>query len=178
MYTMKHIKVKRAISQRGLGLIEVLIAVMSTALMLTAVAILLSMSVANSAEARYRELATDRSQEVIEHLRRYRIIEGWDVFWNYLDSTGEPDMAGNDMFCLTDENFDPPGMEWMPDWPVTGCEYQQDTYSKANIKRILTVSIDRTNNPPTALTATVETFWKVGTQEKSVKLEQRFTMYQ
>lgn len=166
---------KKHNNQQGLGLIEVLIAVMTTALMLTAVAILLTMSLRNSAEARYRDIATSESQEVIEYLRRQKFILGWELFWDEIDSGSEPTY-----FCITGDQLNPPGLEWLPpESDPADCAYAPiDDTTNMEFKRILTVEIDRTSNPPTSLTATSETFWRVGTEEKSVSLQQLFTEYQ
>ena len=154
-------------SKKGFGLIEVLIAVMTTAIILTGIAILLSMSVRNSAEAKYREEATERSQEILEYLRRYRITEGWDVFSNYIN---------NNDYCLPEGFTGQTPQNWLPDPMINedDCQYDPDTEMKANFKRILTVSpIDNGQ-----LTVTVTTSWQVGSRERTVTLQRIFTDYQ
>lgn len=171
---MKYIfKGKHNKAQAGMGLIEVLIAVMTTALMLTAVAILMTMSIKNSAEARYREVANSRSQDVIEFFKRKRATEGWETFWNYVNVRG----GTFDTFCVnTDEDFrgeDP--QDWLPDGQnLNSCVYEYDDALKADFKRTLTV----TDISSTGLKISVESFWKVGTTPRSVVLEQEFTLYQ
>lgn len=154
-------------SSSGFGIIEVLIAVMTTAVILTGIAILLSVSVRNASEAKYREESTERSQEIIEYLRRYRITEGWGEFSNYI---------GGHTYCLP-QDFEGSlaALEWLPnDVPSPdSCDFEPDAEINTEFKRVLMVS-DIENN---ALIATVSATWKSGTEEKSVSLERLFTNY-
>jgi type II secretory pathway pseudopilin PulG len=73
----------------GQTLIEVLIATGVVGLVITAAAAGLTFSVKNTAEAKYRALAAYQAQEVVEMLRRERILLGWDSFVAELQ-TGTP----------------------------------------------------------------------------------------
>jgi type II secretory pathway pseudopilin PulG len=85
---MKRINKKTA----GQSIIEVLIATGVVGAILTAIAATLTYSVKNSAENKYRSVATAKAQEVIEVYRRERHFQGWETF---VDAIG-----GGGVYCL------------------------------------------------------------------------------
>ena len=66
--------------QQGSTLIEVLVAILIMAIVLTGLATALTYSLKNSAQADYRQVATRQAQDVIEILRKERSRLGWSGF--------------------------------------------------------------------------------------------------
>lgn len=77
-------------NQQGFTLIEILIAIVVVGLVLTAVTSALSVSIKNSAEARYRARATTLSQEVSEALLRELSLLGWGEFVAFFPTAATP----------------------------------------------------------------------------------------
>jgi Tfp pilus assembly protein PilV len=73
-------------SQRGVGMIEVLIATGVVGLVMTAVASGLVLSVKNSAISKYRVVAATRAQEAMEVFRREKVLLGWSQFYETLSA--------------------------------------------------------------------------------------------
>lgn len=71
---------KKNFWHKGESLIEVLVAVVLIGLVLTAVASLMTSSLVRSSQAKYRELATVKGQEIIDFLRGERAKLGWADF--------------------------------------------------------------------------------------------------
>jgi len=67
--------------QTGSTIIEVLIATVVVGLVLTSVAALLTVSVKNTAQLRYRSQATTAAQSALEVFRRERGNLGWEAFY-------------------------------------------------------------------------------------------------
>lgn len=146
---MKNIRLKPQIrlksiikSSSGMGIIEVLIAVTITATILTGIAILMSMSVRNAAEAAYRDEATDRSQEVMEYLQKHRVIEGWNDFY--------ANMSDFDS-CLYEGALDS-----FPPEQTSVCQFEFDEQMKAYFQKKLTMTGSEDSN---SLTASVTVSW-------------------
>lgn len=68
------------INSRGSTLIEVLVAILIMAIVLTGLSAALTYSLKNSAQADYRQVATRHAQDVIEILRKERSEMGWTDF--------------------------------------------------------------------------------------------------
>jgi Tfp pilus assembly protein PilV len=64
----------------GSTLLEVLVAVMITGLVLTAVMLTLTFSIKNSADSRYRIVASQLAQEGLEVVKLQREMRGWGAF--------------------------------------------------------------------------------------------------
>lgn len=79
---------RKRIKPNGQSIIEVLIATGVVGAILTAVAATLTFSVKNSAENKYRSVATTKAQEAIEVFRRERAFLGWETFIDALGSGG------------------------------------------------------------------------------------------
>ena len=85
--------------QSGQSILEVLIAIMVVGMVMVAIASVLTLSIKNTAESRYRNVATTEAQQAIEVFRREKVRLGWNAFktaaiggeycWNSLP-------AGND----------------------------------------------------------------------------------
>lgn len=73
--------------QVGSTLVELLIAMMIVGTIVTAVAAGVTSSVKNNAESRYREVATNLGQQVVEILRKERSQLGWANFYGDLSTT-------------------------------------------------------------------------------------------
>jgi Tfp pilus assembly protein PilV len=74
--------------QAGQTVIEVLIATGVVALVMTAVAAAMTVSVKNTAESKYRSLAVKLNQESIELFRRERDRMGWESFREVVNADG------------------------------------------------------------------------------------------
>lgn len=72
---------KKNFIKRGNTLIEVLIAVAIVGVVLTGVALSLTVSAQNSSESEYRQVATRLAQEVIEVFRQKKSTEPWATFF-------------------------------------------------------------------------------------------------
>lgn len=74
--------------QAGQTVIEVLLATAVVGVVMTAIAIGLTLSVRNTSEARLRAYASVQGQQVMEVFRRERVINGWGTFRSNL-TTGD-----------------------------------------------------------------------------------------
>ena len=83
----------------GFGIIEVLVSVAVIGTILTAVAAGLSMSLKTSAELKFRGIALNKAQAVIEAIRRERAILGWTAFFNLF----EGGTSGVYTYCFNDD---------------------------------------------------------------------------
>jgi len=79
--------------QKGFSLIEVLVATMLVGLILTAVATLMTLTIKNAAQARYREAATKLAQEGMEFFNREDAVLVWSNFAGYFP-------VGSNTYCL------------------------------------------------------------------------------
>lgn len=79
--------------QKGFTLIEILIAVVVVGLVLTAVTAVLTTSVKNAAESRYRARATTLGQEAVEAFSREKSLLGWGEFLAFFP-------VGTTTYCL------------------------------------------------------------------------------
>jgi type II secretory pathway pseudopilin PulG len=75
-------------SQSGQSLIEVIMATGVVALVMTALAASMTISVKSAAQSKYRALATKYGQEVLEVYRRERARMGWESFHDILLADG------------------------------------------------------------------------------------------
>lgn len=80
-------------SQTGSTLIEVLVSVVIVGVVLTAIAATLSLTVKNSSQADFRQVATRCAQEKMEEQRKQR-AESWSTF-NQSDRSATPTAAGS-----------------------------------------------------------------------------------
>lgn len=83
----------------GFGIVEVLVSVAIVGTILTAVAAGLSMSLKTSAELKFRGIALNKAQAVIEAVRRERSILGWTAFFNLFESG----TSGVYTYCFNDD---------------------------------------------------------------------------
>lgn len=74
--------------QSGFSIIEVLISIVVIGLTLTALAASLTFSIELTNQARYRDIASKKAQEAVDYFKRERVILGWSLFYNELDSSG------------------------------------------------------------------------------------------
>jgi len=79
-------RVKTGVSSEGSSLIEILIATVVVGLVVTAIAVGMSHSVRNTAQSRYREVATKLAQDAQESFRRERNRLGWSQFVAVFDN--------------------------------------------------------------------------------------------
>lgn len=149
-------------NQRGSTLIEVLVAILLMAIVLTGLSTALSYTLKNSAQADYRQLATRHAQDVIEILRKERDSLGsWATFRSTLPSTGQvrcvPGTADQiseftaSTTCMTTNN-------------VTVAE------SPVGFRRRVTID----QNTATLVQVTVTVEWVEGSATRDVDLVQQF----
>jgi len=147
-------------SQKGSSLIEILVAVMVMATVLTAVVAGLTISIKTTAESKYRSLAIKKNQEAVEVFRREHTLLGWDAFKATLGAGGS--------ICLATLP-EPPTQ-----FSITGeCDVEDsdDVLSLANIDYIREALVDTTTSPA-IVTVTVNTSWQNG--ERDVEVTQEF----
>lgn len=85
-------KLSTNISIAGSTLIEVLVAILIMAIVLTGLSAALTYSLKNSAQADYRQIATRQAQDAIEILRKERSDLGWTAF--------ESAFVGGNTYCV------------------------------------------------------------------------------
>lgn len=73
-------------SQAGQSVIEVLVATAVVAVVMTGIAVGLTLSVRNTSEAKQRAYASVQAQQVMEVFRRERVQYGWGTFYDTLSS--------------------------------------------------------------------------------------------
>jgi type II secretory pathway pseudopilin PulG len=74
-------KRRAAQSQAGSTIIEVLIATLVVSMVMTAVAAVMTVSVKNTGQLRYRAAASSQAQSALEIFRRERNLLGWESFY-------------------------------------------------------------------------------------------------
>ncbi|MCA9369922.1 MAG: prepilin-type N-terminal cleavage/methylation domain-containing protein [Pseudomonadales bacterium] len=153
----------------GIGLIEVLVAVAISGIMLTGIAMVLTQSVRNSAEARMREVATAKSQHVMEYLQRSRAVYGWQAF--------SDELPESQTICLTDDGSlqEDAFINWTSPFGQQAytCSFLMDDDLRAEFTRELEVE----ENTGSTITVLVTTTWRIGTQEREVTLRREFAQY-
>ena len=77
---MKFVLNKKIQRKAGNTIIEVLVATAVVGVILTALAVSMSSSIQNSAEAQYREIATRYAQDAMETIRKDKTILSWNSF--------------------------------------------------------------------------------------------------
>lgn len=82
------LKLKQSTSQSGQTIIEILIATGVVAMVMTAVAAGLTLSIKNSSQSKYRALGGRLAQEGVEVFRRERDRQGWESFYQTLAADG------------------------------------------------------------------------------------------
>lgn len=150
----------RSRSQAGQTIIEVLIATVVVAMVLTAVAATLSVSVKNTSQARYQEVARTMAQSGLEVFRRERNILGWQAFHNALNSGS---------YCLNTLPADSSAFTTMP----TGVCSSDTTVIGNNFRRNAEVTVAGLDE----IRVTVSVTWVDGTLNREVELTQVFRQY-
>lgn len=87
----------------GSTLIEVLVAILVVGLVITAVMLSITYSVKNSAEARYREVASQMAQDAMEVVVLRRQVDTWSDFYNK-QTTGIYCVSGATLTYLSSGN--------------------------------------------------------------------------
>ncbi len=151
-------KLIQFLSQKTTGqtIVEVIIAVGIVALVMTALAASLTLSIRNTAQSRHKNLGTKLSQEGLEIFRRERNLLGWDTFSNRLNSQ---------VYC----------MQTVPD-DITGlvagsCDSTNNiTLSANDFYREATVS----KTSPTIINVVITTTWTDGKRDHEASVTQEF----
>ncbi len=153
----------RVTTQAGQSIIEVLVAIAVVGVVLTTIASGLTYSVKNTAEARYRSVATALAQDAVEVFRRERSILGWESFYEVF--VGAPDQvycfntlpANSAAFVALSEGACSAGFQQV------GTEFRRQ------------VTVDPTGS---ILTVTVVVSWYDGDNQRSVQVQQDFQQWQ
>lgn len=141
----------------GQSIIEVLIATLIVGTVLTAIASGLTLSLKNTSETKYRELATNLSQEGLEVFRRERNNIGWTGFTEILDSN---------TFCLnslptnTTEFQALPAGECSGGTAIAGTTFTRTAYVVVQSQDVIQI--------------TVEVTWTDAQKEQKVSVVQEF----
>jgi prepilin-type N-terminal cleavage/methylation domain-containing protein len=165
---------KKVTAQRGNSLIEVLIAVTIVGIVLTGVALSLTVSAQNSSEAEYRQVATRLAQEVVEVFRQKKSTEPWTTFYNTPGNatycipadfnTSSTFSTNTDLVGIQNDCANPTFQRISNNPPMT--------YYRAVTKSIPTTPVDCSGK---CILLTVDVVWNAGTdKERSVKTNQLF----
>ncbi|MDQ3008299.1 MAG: prepilin-type N-terminal cleavage/methylation domain-containing protein [bacterium] len=154
-------------NQAGQTIVELLIATAVVATVLTAVAAGLTYTVKNAAEARYRQTATLKAQEVIEVFRRERNNLGWESFnESVIDGATYcfNDLPSNQAaFLLWLDQPESPGTDCLPGVAESGTEFS----------RIVQVAVPSANQ----VTVEVSVNWYDNENQRNVVIRQEFQSY-
>lgn len=156
---MRHIRQAEA----GQSIIEVLIATLVVGMVMVGLAAIMTMSVKNNAEGKFRNVATFQGQQAMEIFRRERVRRGWDGF------TTE---ALGGQYC-----FDtlPLTSDDLSDWLTLRSGECTEGYALAGATFTRDVTIQQT---PGEVVVIIVVGWMDGNQPRSVTLEQEFREYQ
>lgn len=158
---MKIFSRKQLSSQSGQTIIEVLIASVVVAMVLTAVAAALTVSVRNTAQSRFQEIARSRAQSGLELYRRERTALGWQAFRNTLT---------DGVYCI---NTLPANSTQFTALSHGACS-TGETVIGNNFTREARV----TTNGPDEVRIDITSGWVDGTLDKEVTLSQIFQRYE
>lgn len=154
---------KAFLAQAGQSIIEVLIATLVVGMVMVALASIMTMSVKNSSEGKFRNVATFQGQQVIEVFRRARVRDGWSTF------TTE---ALGGTFCL---EALPAATDDLSDWLDVRRGECTEGYSLAGATFTREAVVQQTSGEVVVI---VTVGWLDGDQPRSVVLEQEFREYQ
>lgn len=132
-------------AQRGSTIIELLIATMVVALVVTAVAAGMTVSIKNQAEAHYREVATTLGQDALDVFRKERGLLG---FANFRGS-----LINNQRYCVPSNALDLGDLTLGAPCPknidVSGQDFAREahvTFAPGIVRVVVTVSWFKTNS--------------------------------
>ncbi|MBI2009963.1 MAG: prepilin-type N-terminal cleavage/methylation domain-containing protein [Candidatus Chisholmbacteria bacterium] len=152
-------------NEKGQSLVEVLIALMIVALVLTTVAVAVILAIRSSRFSQHKARATFLAQEGAEWVRNQRSVLGWDGF---LDKGGVTATT----YCINALTFDQLG------------ECPQGDLIDGEYAREVTITLGAPEPPPPDPTSKVRTtdvnvtvFWEEGAKEFSAEVETKLTMW-
>lgn len=159
---MPDVRLPHPVSRRGSVLLEVIIATAIMGLVVTGVAVALTMSLHASTEAQYRELSNRYSSDLVEVLRKERKFLGWIAFTTQLsDGT----------YCVNDVSTT---LAEITTYAVT-CDHMSapdpTTLGSGSFTRELVIVQDPSNE---TLTATITVQWRDGIRTPDVTQTQVF----
>jgi Tfp pilus assembly protein PilV len=143
--------------QRGQTIIEVLIATVVVALVMTAIAAALTSSLRNTAEGKFRAYANEYAQQAMEVFIRERNLLGWQQFTEAIVSG---------IFCL---NELPANTEAFLTMPVGACT-EGTTFAGTDFTRQANVTV----LSPDEVRVEVEVLWQDSGRDREVSLTQEF----
>jgi type IV pilus modification protein PilV len=144
-------------STKGSTLIEVLVAILIVGLVVTGVMLSITYSVKNSAEARYREVASQLAQDGMEVVKLRREVDEWSEFQDYAPGT----------YCLATSvaalSTAPP------------CTDNVTNASKRFTRSVVMSKVAATPSTPQIVTATVTVTWQSDSNvNMNVQITQQF----
>lgn len=142
-------------SSRGQSLIEVLVAMMVVALVLTAVVSVIILSIKSAQYARHKSRAAFLAQEAVEWIRSQRLERSWGPFEDLAE--------GGVTYCLDTLNF-----------KLGVCEEGTDEIDSLYLREVLMTS----GGGGTTVTADVTVTWFEGSSEFTSTLTARFEQYE
>lgn len=148
-------------SQAGQTIIEVLIATLVVGMVLTAVAATLTVSVKNTAQSRYQEVARTRAQSGLEVFRQARNTIGWGEF---------SDKLGTGIYCL---NSLPVGTDGFLAMPSGACSDSVLMIGTDFVREAYVTQLS-----PDEIRVELAVGWIDGTLDKEVRLTQVFRRYE
>ena len=149
---------KKTSKQRGQTIVEVLIATGVVALVMTAVAAGLTLSVKNSSQSKYRALATKMGQETTELFRRERDRLGWESFYEILQADG-----ALTTYCIGETL--PSNTQGFIDLPTGSCS---DGFTVANTEYRREAEVQLVN--PDLVRIMVDVVWFDGNNQRSTMI--------
>jgi type II secretory pathway pseudopilin PulG len=163
---VKYILDKQICRKAGNTIIEILVATAVVGVILTALAVSMSSSIQNSAEAQYREVATRYAQDAMETIRKDKTILSWSSF---------SDSSHNGTWCTpTGSSFT--GLSTLATSTseatvATRCSGYQPSTASNTYYRIVTMS-----NAGGSVKVVVKVFWNMGipNKESSTSVQQTF----
>jgi Tfp pilus assembly protein PilV len=167
----------KKILQSGNTVIEVLVATVVVGLILTALAVNMSSSIQNSAEAQYRETGTSLAQDVMEVFRKDKNTQSWATFTstpadNTADTTTNP--SSSKVRCI-------PASFTVNTQLLGSTEFNRSavgSYCGGYVSVINNINYYRLVSKTTSgnsVKIVVYVYWNVGTaKERSTSVEQTF----
>lgn len=155
------------VSQAGQSIVEVLVATAVVGVVITAIASGLTLSVKNTAEAKYKTLATTMAQQALEVYRRERVVQGWESFRDALGAGGT--------YCL---NTLPTNSTAFVNLATGACT-QDVVIAGTGFRRsaeVVPSNLDA-DPEPEQLQVTITMSWRDGARQRSVNIEQAFRQW-
>lgn len=160
-FTQSNLPLRR-FYQQGLSLVEILVATALVGLVLTAVSTLLTVTLKNAAQARYRETATQLAQAGMEFFNRENAQQSWSNFAGFFPENSST-------YCL--EILPTNGR--LNELDGGACNYSQEIEENGGVFKREAV-IERNPTTPNEMSITVVTSWEDSTRTVEVTVSKVF----